>query len=72
MNLKILIAEDEPKLLTILCDYFQSKGDLPRTLPLAKKRTRRNPNFYDWKVRENNIILSRNTQSQVKTSGVFP
>ncbi|MBR2047771.1 MAG: response regulator transcription factor [Oscillospiraceae bacterium] len=29
MNLKILIAEDEPKLLTILCDYFQSKGDLP-------------------------------------------
>ena len=29
MNMKILIAEDEPKLLTILCDYFKSKGDLP-------------------------------------------
>ncbi len=29
MNMKILIAEDEPKLLAILCDYFRSKGDLP-------------------------------------------
>lgn len=29
MNMKILIAEDEPKLLAILCDYFKSKGDLP-------------------------------------------
>lgn len=29
MNLRILIAEDEPKLLSILCDYFRSKGDLP-------------------------------------------
>lgn len=29
MNMKILIAEDEPKLLSILCDYFRSKGDLP-------------------------------------------
>lgn len=29
MNARILIAEDEPKLLAILCDYFRSKGDLP-------------------------------------------
>lgn len=29
MNMNILIAEDEPKLLSILCDYFRSKGDLP-------------------------------------------
>ena len=29
MNARILIAEDEPKLLTILCDYFTSKGDIP-------------------------------------------
>ena len=29
MDLKILIAEDEPKLLAILCDYFESKGDIP-------------------------------------------
>ena len=29
MNMKILIAEDEPKLLSILCDYFRSKGDIP-------------------------------------------
>ena len=29
MNLKILIAEDEPKLLAVLCDCFRSRGDLP-------------------------------------------
>jgi len=29
MKRKILIAEDEPRLLQILCDYFESKGDLP-------------------------------------------
>ncbi len=29
MNHKILIAEDEPKLLAVVCDYFSSKGDLP-------------------------------------------
>lgn len=29
MNQRILIAEDEPKLLAILCDYFESKGDTP-------------------------------------------
>lgn len=29
MNMRILIAEDEPKLLSILCDYFKSKGDIP-------------------------------------------
>ena len=27
--MRILIAEDEPKLLAILCDYFSSKGDHP-------------------------------------------
>jgi DNA-binding response OmpR family regulator len=26
---RILIAEDEPKLLAILCDYFESRGDRP-------------------------------------------
>ena len=26
---RILIAEDEPKLLAILCDYFESRGDQP-------------------------------------------
>jgi DNA-binding response OmpR family regulator len=29
MNMKILIAEDEPKLREILCDYFKSRGDIP-------------------------------------------
>lgn len=29
MNQRILIAEDEPKLQAILCDYFESKGDHP-------------------------------------------
>ena len=29
MNQRILIAEDEPKLLAVLCDYFESKGDAP-------------------------------------------
>lgn len=29
MNQRILIAEDEPKLLEVLCDYFISRGDLP-------------------------------------------
>ena len=29
MDQRILIAEDEPKLLAILCDYFSSKGDHP-------------------------------------------
>jgi len=29
MDQRILIAEDEPKLLAILCDYFSSKGDRP-------------------------------------------
>ena len=29
MNQRILIAEDEPKLLAILCDYLHSKGDEP-------------------------------------------
>ena len=29
MNLRILIAEDEPKLLAILCDYFKSRGEIP-------------------------------------------
>ena len=45
MNQKILIAEDEPKLLAILCDYFESKGDTPipakdglEALELAEKR----------------------------------
>ena len=29
MNYRILIAEDEPRLLEILCDYFESRGDVP-------------------------------------------
>ena len=29
MASKLLIAEDEPRLLEILCDYFRSRGDLP-------------------------------------------
>ena len=29
MAYKLLIAEDEPRLLEILCDYFSSRGDLP-------------------------------------------
>ena len=29
MEHRILIAEDEPKLRSILCDYFISKGDVP-------------------------------------------
>lgn len=29
MNYRILIAEDEPRLLEILCDYFISRGDTP-------------------------------------------
>ena len=26
---RILIAEDEPRLRAVLCDYFRSKGDTP-------------------------------------------
>ena len=29
MNYRILIAEDEPRLRNILCDYFTSRGDIP-------------------------------------------
>lgn len=29
MDYRILIAEDEPRLLEILCDYFKSRGDIP-------------------------------------------
>lgn len=29
MNYRVLIAEDEPRLLEILCDYFRSRGDIP-------------------------------------------
>lgn len=29
MNYRILIAEDEPKLRQVLCDYFVSRGDIP-------------------------------------------
>ena len=29
MDQRILIAEDEPRLLAILCDYFRSRGDFP-------------------------------------------
>ena len=29
MNYRVLIAEDEPRLLEILCDYFESRGDVP-------------------------------------------
>lgn len=29
MNFRILIAEDEPKLQEVLCDYFLSRGDIP-------------------------------------------
>ena len=45
MQLTILIAEDEPRLLEILCDYFRSRGDLPiaasdglQALALAQER----------------------------------
>ncbi len=33
MDLNILIVEDEPKLREVLCDYFHSRGDLPRQAP---------------------------------------
>lgn len=29
MDYRILIAEDEPRLLAVVCDYFRSKGDDP-------------------------------------------
>ena len=29
MDYRVLIAEDEPHLLEILCDYFHSRGDVP-------------------------------------------
>ena len=29
MNYRILIAEDEPKIREILCDFFTSRGDIP-------------------------------------------
>ena len=45
MQLTILIAEDEPRLLEILCDYFRSRGDQPiaasdglQALALAQER----------------------------------
>lgn len=33
MNYRILIAEDEPKLRQVLCDYFVSRGDCPVPAP---------------------------------------
>ena len=33
MDYRILIAEDEPKLRQVLCDYFTSRGDLPTPAP---------------------------------------
>lgn len=33
MNYRILIAEDEPKLRQVLCDYFVSRGDRPIPAP---------------------------------------
>ena len=45
MAYKLLIAEDEPRLLEILCDYFRSRGDQPiaasdglQALALAQER----------------------------------
>ena len=45
MEYNILIAEDEPKLREVLCDYFQSRGDTPvpaengtQALELAQSR----------------------------------
>ena len=29
MNYRILIAEDEPKIREVLCDFFLSRGDVP-------------------------------------------
>ena len=29
MDQKILVAEDEPKLLEVVCDYLRSRGDEP-------------------------------------------
>lgn len=29
MNYRVLIAEDELRLLEVLCDYFESRGDIP-------------------------------------------
>ena len=36
MDYRILIAEDEPKLREVLCDWFISRGDLP--VPAANGR----------------------------------
>lgn len=33
MDYRILIAEDEPKLRQVLCDYFSSRGDCPIAAP---------------------------------------
>ena len=33
MGYRILIAEDEPKLREVLCDFFESKGDTPVPAP---------------------------------------
>lgn len=37
MNHRILIAEDEPKLRAVLCDYFRSRGDDPIGAPDGEK-----------------------------------
>ncbi len=34
---RILIAEDEPRLLAVLCDYFRSRGDQPVPAPDGEK-----------------------------------
>ncbi len=34
---RILIAEDEPRLLAVLCDYFRSRGDQPVPPRMKKK-----------------------------------
>ena len=52
MNYRILIAEDEPKLRSILCDFFQSRGDTPIPPPTAPPRWRwrrsRNLTAFCW------------------------
>ena len=40
MDFRIMIAEDEPQLREILCDYFRSKGDIPVEAATAQKRWR--------------------------------
>ena len=80
MNYRILIAEDEPKIREVLCDFFISRGDIPvpaadgaQALELAERIQREaggdgSEEYCDTPETEQTIPLP---PSQVKRSDVI-